>query len=198
LVAGWLLALAAFAVLAGPEALLPGQERYAICLVGPAVVLAARGAAVWWGQKSTGKASGTRRTAAVVLALAAAWFVAADFHQHYFRFIERTGGCAHQTFRTAAVEPKRAALDYIMRHRTPGMTWIVADGWWSYWPLQYLAAADNDVRVVEADDKASGPALALARTEGRAWYVRFCNGEASPGQQILDYGGRPVLCVSHR
>ena len=215
LVAGWLLELAAFAVLAGPEALLPGQERYAICLVAPAVLLAARGAAVWWTQGSTGKASGTRHwhsqwhTAAVVLALAAAWLVAADFHQHYFRFIEQTGGQAHRTFRTATIEPKLAALDYILQHRTPGATWIAADDYWSYLPLRYFALADNDIHVVKFDDKDSQQALTRARAEGRAWYVRFCPyaAHAVCGEivtrrvtdtgQILDYAGRPVLCVSH-
>jgi hypothetical protein len=191
LVAGWLLELAAFAVLAGPAALLPGQERYAICLVAPAVVLAARGGSLWWGQRSTGKASGTRRTAAAVLALAAAWFVLADFHQHYFRFIEQTGGRAHRTFRTAAIEPKRAALDYILQHRTPGATWIVADEYWSRWPLRYLALGDRDVHVVGRDSN-------VARAAGPVWHVRFCDGEGGRGQKILDYAGRPVLCVSHQ
>ncbi|MGO8688296.1 MAG: ArnT family glycosyltransferase [Thermoguttaceae bacterium] len=202
LAAAWLLELAAFAVLAGPQALWPGQERYAICLVAPAVMLAARGAAVWWGQ------AGRVRTAAVVLALAAAGFVLADFHQHYFRFIEQTGGRAHRTFRTAAVEPKRAALDYILQHRGPGVTWIVADDYWSCWSLRYLALADHDVRVVQADKEDAPQALALARTEGRAWYVRFCPYAAhavcggivtrrvTDTVRILDYGGRPVLCVS--
>ncbi len=194
LVAGWLLQLAAFLLLAGPEAMAPGQERYAICLIAPAVILAARGAALWWSD------AGRLRTPAIALALAAAWFVAADFHRHYFGFIEQTGGQAHLAFRTAAVEPKQAALDYILKHRAAGVTWIVADGWWSYWPLRYLSAAEPGVRVVEekhADDVDVRPALTLARAEGRAWCVRFCDGQKPGGEQILDYGGRPVLSVSH-
>jgi hypothetical protein len=193
LVAGWLIELAGFLVLAGPGAMAPGQERYAICLIAPAVILAARGAALWWSD------AGRLRTAAVVLALAAAWFVTADFHRHYFCFIEQTGGQAHLAFRTAAVEPKQAALDYILKQRAAGVTWIVADGWWSYWPLRYLSAAELGVRVVEekhADDVDVRPALTLARAEGRAWSVRFCDGEKPRGEQILDYGGRPVLSVS--
>jgi uncharacterized membrane protein len=192
LVAGWLLEVAAYVVLAGPSGMLPGQERYAICLIAPAVILAAGGAAVCW------SGAGRPRTsvAAVVLALAAAWFVLADFQQHYFRFIEQTGGRAHQTFRTAAVEPKQAALDYILQHRRAGVTWIVADSWWSYWPLQYLSRAEPDVRVVEEERAAALPELALARAEGRTWLVRFCEGEKLRGEQILDYSGRPVLSVS--
>ncbi len=190
LVAAWLLQWLGFVVLAGPEGMLPGQERYAICLIAPAVILAARGAAAWW------SGAGRPRTAVAVLALAAGWFVTADFQQHYFRFIEQTGGRAHRTFRTAAVEPKQAALDYILKHRTAGVTWIVADSWWSYWPLRYLSLAEQDVRVVDERDAASQPELALARAEGRAWHVRFHDWAPSSGEQILDYSGRPVLSVS--
>ena len=44
LVAMWALQLAGFLVLAGPRGMIPGQERFAIGLIAPAVVLWARGA----------------------------------------------------------------------------------------------------------------------------------------------------------
>ena len=184
LVAGWLLQLAGFVVLAGPEAMSPGAERYAICLIGPAVVLAARGAAVWWAE------AGRLRTAATLAALAAGWFVLADFQQHYFRYIEQTGGNAHPTFRTAAVEPKLAALDYVLKHRKAGVNWIAADGWWTYWPLKYLSADEKNIVVWKADQLHG-----IAADQG-VWHIGFCDGRPPSGRQILDYSGRPVLSVS--
>ena len=195
LVAAWLLQLAAFLVVAGPAALMPDQTRFAMCLIGPAVLLASRGAVVW--------ATRLRavRLVAIVVALAAGWFVLADFQQHYFRFIEQTGGRAHRTFRTAAVEPKRAALDYVLDHRGAGVTWIVADEWWSYWPLRYLSMGQPDIDVVMHDEAISRPDFAAAQADGRLWHVEFVEsrppGRRAQEQQILDYGGRPVLSVRH-
>ena len=94
--------------------MIPDQARYAICLIAPAVLLVVRGAIVW--------SERSRAANAVVLAagLTLGWFMLADCRQHYFRFIEETCGQSHRTFRTAAVEPKRAALDYILQHRVAG------------------------------------------------------------------------------
>jgi hypothetical protein len=195
LVAVWLLQLAAFLVVAGPDALMPDQTRFAICLIGPAVLLVSRGAVAW--------AMRLRpvRLLAIVLALAACWFVLADFQQHYFRFIEQTGGRAHRTFRTAAVEPKLAALDYVLDHRGAGVTWIMADEWWSYWPLRYLSMGQPDIDVVMHDEAISRPDFAAAQADGRLWHVEFIEsqppGRRAQEQQILDYGGRPVLSVRH-
>ena len=154
------------------------------------MVLAARGAAVWWA------GDGRLRTAAAVAALAAGCFLLADFQQHYFRYIEQTGGNAHRTFRTAAVEPKRAALDYVLKHRTAGVNWIVADTYWNYRPLQYLAMGEKGIRVVEADKAAWLLGFPFAWLEGRVWYIGFCDSPPPWGAPILDYSGRPVLSVS--
>jgi hypothetical protein len=144
LAAAWALGLAGFLVLAGPCGMIPDQARYAICLIGPAVVLAVRGAMVW------SERSAAARILILVAGLTLGWFTLADCRQHYFRFIEQTGGQAHRTFRTAAIEPKRAALDYILQHRTAGTTWIVTDEYWSFWPLRYLAMAESEVGVTES------------------------------------------------
>jgi hypothetical protein len=201
LVVTWLLEMAGFLVLAGPRAMAPGEERFAMCMIAPAVVLAARGAAV----------AGTRlrraRPAVLVAAILVGWFVLADFHEHYFRFIECSGGQAHRTFRTAAVEPKQAALDYVLQHRRPGAAWIVTDQWWSYWPLRYLGTDDQDLRVVRPEEAQSLEGFSAARAEGRVWYVEFAGSEeldaaraamsdcTAHEEQFFDYGGRPVLVV---
>ena len=201
LAAAWLLELAGFLVFAGPRGMIPGQERYAICLIAPAVLLAARAAAVWWA------GAGRMKTPAAVLACVLAWLALADFQRHYFAFIERTGGQAHSTFRTAAVEPKLAALDYVLQRRTAGVAWIAADSWWSEWPLKYFALGNRDVRIVAFRDAAAEPEFVKAANDGRAWGVEFCDATAEqerldprfqrPGEaaRILDFGGRPVLAV---
>jgi len=201
LVAAWLLELAGFLIFAGPRGMIPGQERYAVCLIAPAVLLAARGAAVWWAE------AGRMKMPAAVLASVLAWLTLADFQQHYFAFIERTGGQAHATFRTAAVEPKLAALNYVLQRRTADVAWIAADSWWSYYPLEYFALGNRDAGIVTFKEAASEPEFAMAAADGRAWRVEFCDpiegqerlnpsfqrhGEAA---RILDFGGRPVLSV---
>jgi hypothetical protein len=218
LVLAWLLELAGFLVLAGPRGMVPGQERYALCLVVPAVLLLSRALAkfVGWALPTgvpaapvkpltpVGNAHPTLRVAVIVLAVAAGWFFLADCRQHYFRFIEQTGGMAHRTFRTAAVEPKLAALNYILEHRRPGETWIVADEYWTYWPLQYLALEHKDVRV-ELIAEASGrkirtsPDLSRAAAAGRLWRVRFQasrRGRPPQTHEIPDFSGQPVLWVT--
>ena len=137
LIAGWLLSLTAFLVFAGPRALSPGQERFAICLIAPAIVLLCRALLLvcTWQSSSS-------QTALLVMSVIC-WFVPADFQVHYFQFIEQTGGQAHLTFRTGPEEPKAAAFEYILKNRTAGETWIVAGEWWNYWPLKYFSTAEK-------------------------------------------------------
>jgi len=80
--------------------------------------------------------------------LLVALLLLADCQAHYFDFIERTGGRAHPTFRTAAVEPKLAALQLVGRHRQPGATWIVTSEYWNELPLRYLAWHEPDLCIV--------------------------------------------------
>ena len=157
LVAAWILELAGFLALAGPWAMVPGQERYAICLIAPAVLLVARGAAVWQAK------AGRLKMPAAVLACVLAWLALADFRQHYFAFIEQTGGRAHPTFRTAAIEPKLAALNYVLHRRAAGVAWIAADSWWSYYPLKYFALGDPNVCIVTFKEAVSAPKLRWLR-----------------------------------
>jgi hypothetical protein len=212
LVATWLFQLAAFLVLAGPLAVQPGQERYAMCLIAPGVVLVGRGLALF-----------SRRwprawPAAAMLATLLAGIAMADFHEHYFCFIQRTGGQAHDTFRTAAVEPKQAALEFILAHRAApaeaepddeGVAWIAASEWWNYWPLRYLAAGRDDICVVQAEAADLPEEFWRARAEGQVWHVEFSGSQGLQKAQamlagrpveeclIVDGSGRPVLSVLH-
>ena len=210
LLAAWILEIGGFLLVGGPRAMAPGQERFAICLVGPTALLLARGAALAW------DAASSRWRVVLAAATLAGWLVLADFQVHYFRFIEQTGGQAHLTFRTGEVEPKQAALWYILeqsaandRQSEPPQTWIVCSQWWNYWPIRYLAVADRNVCVVQTTEIGDSDAYRQALQQGRVWFVEFCDTEAQrqvesqlaarkpTRQEFRDYGGRPTLCVLH-
>ena len=201
LVATWALTVAGFWLLAGPRAMVPGIERSSLCLLAPTAILASRGVSLCYGMSP--------RWLRVVLACSTllGWVAVADFHQQYFDVFKRTGGRSEQTFRTAAVEPKQAALQIVLQHRKPGTTWIVAAQWWNYWPVKYSAMVEDDVRVVNPNEARKEAGFDLALSEGRVWCVEFCDskdlrqaramfeGLNVRQWQVDDYGGRPVLCV---
>jgi len=201
LIVGAVLQLAAFLLLAGPRALVPGYERYALCLIAPAVLIAARAAVVWCNDRPK------RWRCSLVIGSLAGWFLLADFDRHYFHFIEQTGGEAHPTFRTAPVEPKQAALQRILDQRRGEPTWIVTSTWWNYWSLRYMAMGEPEVRVLLPEEAEAATGFSQARRQGRVWYVEFSDSEQARGVrrqlrgaaldewQIPDYGGRPVLSV---
>jgi hypothetical protein len=203
LVSAWALELLAFLLLAGPRAMAPHYERYAICLVGPTVVVLARGFAL--GLEGLGE----RKRLALLAGSLAGWLVLADFHAHYLHFIRSTGGESHQTFRTASVEPKRSALERILRQRGTETTWVVTSEYWLKWPLQYLAMAEDDLRVVRRSRAESSAEYERALREGRVWFVEFHDTDQlrqvraalaprdvrqSP---VADFGGRPIIWVLH-
>jgi hypothetical protein len=202
LLAAWAMTLAGFVLVANVPGIRPGYERMAICLVAPTVLVLARGTRRF-------VADAPRRSAAVLFAASLlGWLLLADFQAHYFRFIERTGGESHATFRTAQVDPKSAALAAVLRERGPGETWIVSSQWWICCPLGYLAAAEPGVHVLSTLDAVNDlPPRALA--EGRVWYVEFCGTrelaevESRLSQQSIsredfaDFSGRPVVRLVH-
>lgn len=209
LLAAWALQLAAFVAIAGPQAMVAGYERFAICLIGPTVLMLARGAVLAW------QAASPRWRIGLTVATLAGWPLLADFNTHYFRFIERTGGESHLTFRTAAVDPKQASLDYILEQaeatgqKKTNPVWIVCSEWWNLWPIRYLAMADSFIHVVKLSETAVSDDYQHALAEGRVWFVEFCDSEAErqvesqlagrnvTRQAFSDYGGRPVLRVLH-
>jgi hypothetical protein len=217
LLAAWALTIAAFLLIGGPQAMTPGQERFAICLIAPTVLLLARGAALLW------EAAGPRWRVALAVATLAGWPLLADFHAHYFRFIEQTGGQSHMTFRTANIEPKRAALQYILENagqrgerreergegEDDGKAWIVCSAYWNRWPIRYLALHHRGVRVPEPEEIAASEAYRRALVQGQVWFVEFRRtpefqrvesqfaGRNPTRQEFLDFGHRPVLCVLH-
>jgi Dolichyl-phosphate-mannose-protein mannosyltransferase len=190
LIVGWLCTTCGFLLVAGPEAIRPHWERYGLCLILPEALIVARATTIL-----IVRPSAFGRTATLV-ALATAWLLLFDFGVSYFGFIHRTGGESQETFRTAAIEPKQAALDEMLAERTPEQAVrIVAGEWWNYWPLAYLASAQPDVSVCwnETDATgavsprresgaahASGGTLASKPFTGQAavWFVDYAGSEA--------------------
>ena len=214
-----------FYLVAGPEALAPHFERYGMCLVAPIGVLLALGWSHWLGSRGFDQASlvphndGSRRTlrarlAAVVLAVAA-WLWLAVFCCDYFLVFRTSGGTSHMAFRTAAIEPKLAALKTIVAaerdadssaaNEATKQIWIVADSWWSYWPLAYFAAGRPEIHVVAEEQ---WPAASQQVAGGDAvWRVNFVTADAAQlpaapdvgkdrgASAIRDYSGAPLLTV---
>ena len=211
LLGAWATSLAAFVLVAGAEALDPGQERFALCLIAPTVLLVARGGALVWQMASP------RWQIVLATATLAGWPLLADYYVHYSRFIEQTGGQAHMTFRAAPVEPKQAALRYILDEsaRTgtgktdSGELWIVSSQEWIRWPIRYLAIDEHGVRVPEPAEVRSSDEYSRVLSEGGVWFVEFAGteelrqverqlaGQRPTRQEFLDYGRRPVICVLH-
>ena len=133
LVTAWISCVGAFFLVAGPEAIRPHFERYAICLIAPTIAISARGLH-WWMQPSTRFSFAT-----APLLIVLAWASLFVFKRQYFDEFAMHGGNSHRTFRTAAAEPKQAALALILERSPPGRpVQISTSEWWLYWPLRYL------------------------------------------------------------
>jgi hypothetical protein len=202
LVVGWLTMLAAFFLVAGPEAIAPHFERYGICLIAPGALVAARGLD-WWIRRPRGH----RFAAALVVC---GWLWAGSFSVNYFQCFLATGGLSHNTFRTAAVEPKQQALEYVLAHRRGDKpARIVCRQWWNYWPVRYLAFHEPQVRVLTWDEYCHAADNQRRRCAEPTWFVEFAGtedeletlrvigpaGKTVRRHTILDYGRRPLIAV---
>lgn len=139
LIAGIGFSAVVFHAVAGPAALQPAHERYAVVLLAPLLLLCAMGLDAWQEQPS--------RAPGPVGGLAVAGCLSVLVVGYFVPFLA-TGGASEAAFRTAAVEPKRAALDFVRRDSTgAGVVQITAQDWWLYWPLRYLSGSDHRLRV---------------------------------------------------
>jgi hypothetical protein len=194
-----------FFLIAGPAAIAPHVERYGACLIAPGVALIAVGLSYWLrpGQRFA-------RSAIATLCILA-WLSLGSFGWRYFASIQRTGGDSHLAFRTAAIEPKQAAWDYIARQSGGQPIAVVADSWWLYWPLAYLSAGHPEARVLHSDELTGDLSSKDLRQNlpTAMWLVDFCESPAERpaasrchalaqiGRTIVvtDYSGRPLVSL---
>ncbi|MBV9122987.1 MAG: hypothetical protein JO112_06505 [Planctomycetes bacterium] len=191
--------LLALYLVAGPVALLPDFERYAMFLAVPSCLCLA----------ILVDALAVTRAARRILqsaALLTACLLLVSFGEHYFRPLQETGGRSHPAFRTGRVEPKQAAFDTIRAHIPPGASVrIMAEDWWTYWPIRYLAAGHPEIQVVSLenpcplDDELARPGSDFRFVVGFAGgpLEDACKDKATVLQRwtIRDNAGSPVLFV---
>jgi hypothetical protein len=203
-VVGWFVMLVGFYLVGGAGAIAPHFERYGICLIAPGALVLTRGV-TWWFERRR-----LRGGLSMVVVAMAVWLWPASFYLNYFDFFERTGGRSHRTFRTAAVEPKLAALRYVLAERDPDrQACILCSEWWNYWPLEYLARGEDNVRVLRWDPNRFPARSSLDPVAENTWFVEFTGSAAEAEvrnrctkvgltarpQTIYDYAGRPLLSV---
>jgi hypothetical protein len=195
LAAGLAASFAGFHIVAVPAAFQPGFERYALFLLTPMLIVAAVAidAAI-----ERGPLAGM--TSAVVVAMTMVILVMGGY---FYSFATR-GGASAATYRTGAVEPKRAAFAFIEEDsRDVEAVTIVADDWWLYWSLRYFAGANTRFHV-EPGPSASIPggthppsaARRPVPAPERTYRVLFAEGGVTQARfTAVDPAGQPIVEV---
>jgi hypothetical protein len=172
LVFAWVSMCLLFFAFGGPEAIRPHAERWGLCLIAPGTVVIARAFAAVIARAPA------RRAWTIGAAAAAAAGLLGSFYLNYFREFETSGGRSHITFITAATEPKQQALEQVLAKRTAGEpVLIVAQQWWQFWPITYLAQAHPEVTVTMTLPPDDRPELQEALARGRLFFVEFTGSE---------------------
>ncbi len=182
LVFGWAGMWIGYFLFAGPESIRPHVERWGLVLIPPAMLLIGRGVTGWIER-------GPRiRWATIGCATVVAAALVGSFYRSYFHEFQTTGGRSHRTFITAATEPKLQAIAYILASRSGNEpVTIVANDWWQFWPIAYLAQAKSGVtvRMTLPPDPDAEMSDAIAR--GRLYFVEFVG--TPELQQASDWAG---------
>ena len=152
LLVGLAFSLVAFYLLAGNRAIEAGLERYALFLVAPIYLLVA----IAIGKLAEEKPA---RARALVLALGCVLLFASGWGQ--LGALHATEGKhAAPTLKTAAREPKWAAYAALRGEIAPTAErplLIVAQDYWLYWPLAYLAHEDPTIVVERMGERSGKP-----------------------------------------
>lgn len=200
LAVGLALALVALFIAFGIAPLSPGQERYALPLVAPTLLLIA-----WCVDAFDRSPRAARWAVGTAAAVSLASIVGA--YLFLLRPHLRDGGETHRTFRSAAVEPKLAAARIILEDRAARPAAVLADDWWVAQPLTYFLSGrrELDVRprmawIARVDE----PARTLREGGYAVGWIdgplhRRVRQQLAPAQLrawvLNDRGGRPLLGV---
>lgn len=207
---GILAGVVASYLILGTGAISPHHERYSLYLVAPTLLWCSLAL------DPLARRYGSRRVVYGVVALSAFWL--ASFVVSFLVPLEREGGSSHPTFRTARPEPKSQAFEWIVRdagQRGTRELVVIADDWWNFWPLAYLAykRPATTVRTLsELEFFRQGEQLRRDRLpdtmRAGAYLVAFADSpsekelrqsvpEATPLATIRDAAGRELLRVWH-
>lgn len=138
-----------FYLVLGTGGVRPHVDRYALWSIVPVLIC------VGVGLGELAHRASQRRI--VTLGLCAVSIAALmSFQTGYLDVLRDSGGHSHRAFRTSYVEPKRAALDAIIAAQPDGPVRILAEDWWSRWPIQYLAVRDPRIHVGELSTRPYG------------------------------------------
>jgi hypothetical protein len=130
---GTTVAVLGFFAIAGPEAAGPPFERYALWLVAPIILGFSLSAA------ALAKVEGNQRRVLWVSVIGAALSLITVWTS-YFQPMLDSGGDSHRTYRTGPIELKLLAFRTAWSDAPDvGSPKILAEDWWLYWPIRYLA-----------------------------------------------------------
>lgn len=186
LMAGLFVAAVAFYLVAGNVAISPHYERYALFLIVPSILCFTDLLTAFFSSRY-------REEIVVGIVCLMGWMGLAEVKYCYFEVFRTTGGLSHETFRTASVEPKQQAYEYIQKLR-PGEKdiTIYTENWWLYWPIKYLSFQKKSIHVVNIEDgKNVAPGELLAGLKGGACLVSFHSQRVETFMRD-DWVGRPL------
>lgn len=148
LVGGFLASFAAFHIVGGPTALMPGRERYGLVFLVPEMVLCASAIDALWDSKAL--------LSRAAIAVAVVSFTALTVGGYFVPLLTR-GGDARLGLRTGVVEPKVAAFEFLKADAgSAEVVEVIADDWHLYWPMRYLAGRDKRFHL-ELTEGANAP-----------------------------------------
>jgi hypothetical protein len=150
LIAGWLASLAGLYVVAGLWTLQPGLERFGFPMV-PVTALAVAAASSRLFQADSSRPLFQTLLSAVALPLLAGFWLC------FLIPLDSGEARPNPGSWTGPVEPNQLAVDLIAGATAPdSYARVVAEDWWSYWPIAYYAAATPLV-IENADGKIPSP-----------------------------------------
>lgn len=194
LLCGWLLSWVLLYLTSGTAGTVPHQERYALFLVVPGLFLMAQLLNRLPPPLARGR---SWITAAICL------FWIAALGGNFFRPLQQNGGNGPRPFRSAAREPKEALWHRYVALRRQRPAPLVAETWWLYWPLRYLARGQVNGPVFLAPPPpvplplppATAEVYLATFSDGPVAAELRQHGRAIPVADFPDAAGRPLLTL---
>lgn len=99
------------------------------------------------------------------------------FYFGYFKPLATLTETPHRTYLSGNAEPKQAAFDFIQSHRSKiFVTPIIAEDWWTYWPLRYLSTGSQTTKAFHFGEEVKDRATLQNLLEQGGYAVTFVGG----------------------